>query len=644
MNILTALILIAVGADDVFIYVDIWDQVKAEFPSHSMSLWVSKTLRHAAVSIFVTSLTTAAAFYANYVSDISSVKCFGIFSGTAILVNFALMVTWIPAVIVCVERCSQKCCSKVKCCSCYERLSSLVTRCLDIIFGKALPWIVIKLWIPLLILLLALGVGSLVVVYYTPKLELPSTDGFMVFHESNPIERFDKTLDMNFKFIQEREAFRGYNMDAVALFGVHAKDNGNHIDPDDEGHLELDTSFDIAHPDSQLFLKQFCDDLKSASFADSITAAIPCSMDLFSEIIQRPCVSELLSPCCGQPSFPVSRDVFQQCFVNSMLYVKQCLQVYRMMMLPYFDRNTTTIKAIEAEFYTTQVWTPSFDPMDKLYRTMENFMSNKLKSAPDPLKTGWFTSYFDFYDLQLSLSTGTYIAMGISLLVSFVVLFLISLNLLITVYAILTIGFTITSTVAALVLLGWELNILESVTISLAVGLSIDFSIHYGVAYKLSTSEDRKQCVRDSFQRVGSAVAMAALTTFLAGACIMPSHILSYVQLGTFLMLVMTFSWLYATFFFQALCAGLGPQGKCCQIPNFALRRESSVSGSPVKTAVDSPVKTGIDFATKSTRVNGSSPVLDPEVSVYPILEKEDSDKQRQDLDAQFAEKCSQNL
>ena len=41
----------------------------------------------------------------------------------------------------------------------------------------------------------------------------------------------------------------------------------------------------------------------------------------------------------------------------------------------------------------------------------------------------------------------------------------------------------------------------------------------------------------------------------------LPSTILSYQQFGTFLMVVMFYSWLYSTFFFLPLCAIIGPKG-----------------------------------------------------------------------------------
>ena len=59
---------------------------------------------------------------------------------------------------------------------------------------------------------------------------------------------------------------------------------------------------------------------------------------------------------------------------------------------------------------------------------------------------------------------------------------------------------------------------------------------------------------------------MAAITTFLAGLSVMPSHVLAYIRLGTFLMLVMAFSWFYASFFFLAILRVIGPNGNFCQI------------------------------------------------------------------------------
>ena len=107
--------------------------------------------------------------------------------------------------------------------------------------------------------------------------------------------------------------------------------------------------------------------------------------------------------------------------------------------------------------------------------------------------------------------------------------------------------------------------------------------------------------------RVGSVVTAAALSSFLAGLLVLPSTIDAYRQLGKFLMLVMSISWLYATFFFQSLLRVLGPLGsfgqfhiplcQCC----YCECREKHVDKT-VYTMSESTVS-----SSSTNHVNGSS-------------------------------------
>jgi len=65
-----------IGADDAFIFCKVWQCAKAEKNSGSLVKLVHDTLRHATMSMFVTSLTTAAAFYASFISSITAIGCF----------------------------------------------------------------------------------------------------------------------------------------------------------------------------------------------------------------------------------------------------------------------------------------------------------------------------------------------------------------------------------------------------------------------------------------------------------------------------------------------------------------------------------------------------------------------------------------
>jgi predicted RND superfamily exporter protein len=61
---------------------------------------MSKTLKHAASSMFVTSFTTSAAFFTNMLTNISFVQVFGVYTGTCILLYFFITVTAIAAFAV----------------------------------------------------------------------------------------------------------------------------------------------------------------------------------------------------------------------------------------------------------------------------------------------------------------------------------------------------------------------------------------------------------------------------------------------------------------------------------------------------------------------------------------------------------------
>ena len=147
--------------------------------------------------------------------------------------------------------------------------------------------------------------------------------------------------------------------------------------------------------------------------------------------------------------------------------------------------------------------------------------------------------------------------LGLALLIAVIVVFLATLNIGLSLLAVLTICGVIFVSMAILVFMGWKLNILESVAITLAIGLSVDFTLHYGVMYKKALkskfhdeSKIKESSVVYAISHIGGPVTMAAFTTLLPGLCLLPSRVLAYIQIGTFIIVLMAISWLLATFFF----------------------------------------------------------------------------------------------
>mmetsp|Transcript_59645 Transcript_59645/g.136805 ORF Transcript_59645/g.136805 Transcript_59645/m.136805 type:complete len:1076 (-) Transcript_59645:308-3535(-) len=102
MHILAFFVVLGIGADDIFVFLDAWRQSKA-LPAH-ISATLESRLAHAyrrtAFAVFNTSFTTAIAFFATGLSTIMPIAAFGIYAALCIIVNFALVVTWWPTAII----------------------------------------------------------------------------------------------------------------------------------------------------------------------------------------------------------------------------------------------------------------------------------------------------------------------------------------------------------------------------------------------------------------------------------------------------------------------------------------------------------------------------------------------------------------
>ena len=390
---------------------------------------------------------------------------------------------------------------------------------------------------------------------------------FQVFAKDHPFEVYDFVMKDEFWF----EKAAGASIPTLPLtlvWGVIPRDSGDPLNPYSKVTLDFDPTLNVSSPRAQRWLLRFCQALRSTTLYQRTSGLqlTNCYIENFRRFMQRGCEGvngEDHAPCCRASHFPFSSRVFQKCIrvYRSVLAQTRDLYFSNSQAGLRYSKETGNIVALIVEFNSRQPFSFSYESTREFYAHMENWTSTYLRSAPVGLRQGWFVSYLEFYDLQNSIAHGTLLAIGVAIAVATVVAFLTTLNVLITLHAMISIAGCIFTTVAILVLLGWELNILESVTISIAVGLSIDFTLHYAMAYRLAPHLERELRVLTSLSRMGSPVAMAALTTFLAGLVMMPSTVLAYRKLGTFLMVIMSMSWAFATFFFQSLLRILGPPG-----------------------------------------------------------------------------------
>ncbi|CAK1552865.1 unnamed protein product [Leptosia nina] len=199
------------------------------------------------------------------------------------------------------------------------------------------------------------------------------------------------------------------------------------------------------------------------------------------------------------------------------------------------------------------------------------------------MANGWFVSDLQFYDLQRTLASGTVMALLLSAALGFIVLIPSTFNLVVSICALVAMIFSSTATIAILVLSGWKLNILESVSISTSAGLAVDFSLHYALSYT-NASGTKSARVKYALSTSSGPTAAAAFTSGLAGIFLLRSNLLPYSQIGMFLALIMSISWLYATFFLCSLLQIFGRSSSKDIVPEekkTASRVSSICSGVP---------------------------------------------------------------
>jgi predicted RND superfamily exporter protein len=410
------------------------------------------------------------------------------------------------------------------------------------------------------------------------------------------------------------------------VFGIQDKDTGRVFNPDDDGHLVYDKSFDFLDEKSQLWLNDFInksiasrrdlflvDDIVSEWKTYLFQMQMICSNTL--DIDETKMNTEIFLPY-PRKKLSKCRDEVNDLLVNS------TVENFENLMSSFprrivFMANGSEVNGLLLRINANRTFI-DYETVRDYYLDLKQFHEEQFAQAPDGFKSAWFISIaFALYDLQYQLITGTYSSLVASMAIALIILLLTSGNIFISLFAIVTISFSIADTIAVFVFLGWDLSILESVVIIMSVGLSVDFSCHYGVAYinadveavhgkanssfcsggennqeengdsamaskpkrNSSQSKSKEKCkfvrnfvrcyrhnnkerfvrINDIFSRVGSAVLMAAFTTFLAGLSMFPSSLVSFSKMGQFLVLVMCFSYMYATFFFVPMCALFGP-------------------------------------------------------------------------------------
>ncbi|KRY16692.1 Tripartite motif-containing protein 67 [Trichinella patagoniensis] len=556
MNLLVIVLLIGIGADDTFVLKYVFDTSKKQGAKTIAPEDIVDALSYAALSMLITSVTTAAAFFSSLTSNVIVIKCFAVFAGTTMLMNYLLVVSFMPASLIILERYVNPLYERW----CPKRLNALVVQAYasgaiasNFLMQICLPFVLQRLRAYVIAafgLLLAL---SFFLVFYKPGLSLPKRNPILLFQPSHPFEWYDDQMELHFRFALARYCMP---IKVSLVWGfVPSEVGGSHFDPFSYGQLAQDARFK-ANLETLRDLQAVCDRLaKEPAFnydGDCFAHAF------FKWSKQQVCVGEGESCCAYLSKYFDQRNV-QPCVAA----FTRTTDVFSGSPIIRYDNDAVVGFVIYLE--TRHNWTTDYDKLKHFQDDIESTVRRVLgESRTATLKRGWPVTTdsmtTSWYDLQKELLLGTPTSIILSILIAFIVAVCVTRTVVLSFLSILSISAVILDTIAVLVLLGWRLNVVESTIIILTIGLSFDYTLHYAVAYKFASLGSRDDKVMTVLKYIGVPVTLSALTTLLAGLAMLPSNVMAYTQIGFFMILMSLISWLNSSLCYLSLLAVWGPQ------------------------------------------------------------------------------------
>ncbi|KRY41201.1 Protein dispatched -like protein 1 [Trichinella spiralis] len=529
INLLTLIMVIGIGADDAFILHQAWKMAEKEDGENSSEDVIRNTLSHASTAMFVTSATTAAAFFSNLLSPIVVLRCFGLFAGIAILCNYMFTILWLPAVIVLLRRynCKRDSGCKLNIASRLFTVNTMREHGNKLASPSRLLVKFISEFDTMLMLIVGgVGLAAALAFFVGPSLQLPHIDHFQFFKMSHPTERWPFEQKKRFAFTEKAADLP---MIMSVVWGLREESSPKQFEPTDYGQLEI-LPFTLGNNVSVKWMMQFCSRIAAQPFTNALrlSSTASCFLPSFiSSLQEENCGSDR---CCGDYVDSFNASQFERCLRKTMIEYRPFLEQpdSGLLMGPLFDRRTNRLAVVIVTYISTYNFSYAFNEMRQFYDEIGSWMEKELETAPEELKGAWFV---------------------------IVVLLLTTRNVLVITMAMMTIVAVILTLSVCLVLLEWQLNVIESTTLTLATGLSFDYTLHYAATYLLVRRTGSRKPVEEIFCKVGSPVFMSMLTTAVGGLCMTFSSVYAYYQVGVFMLLLASISWGYATFLFLPMCS-----------------------------------------------------------------------------------------
>ena len=613
INFLIIFVVLGIGADDVFVFMDAFhqsvDELKAKGVTPTLPKRIKHTMNRAIHAIFVTSFTTSAAFLATALSPLIPLRSFGIFSALVIFCVFAINAVVLPPLTVMYARnmLGRTWFESAKALTCglmpiapFEGpAATLPESAKDVGVGKSAAagkYDVAKMrrtekffyvtyftflkgpakWAIVLAFagVFAGGVASWV------SLEVPK-DPEQWFPGSHMFQQYQ---DIGSSKVMLGGG-AGSVLDVNIVWGLAGLDDTGTDSwlPSDLGVPVYDAAFDLSTAAAQAWLMQTYESLKTAPCdakacdGDVLVNPLRAIRNVLAETDATGALADGFYVWLRQQdasyaaAHPVSAPVTGDDF-NEKLCVYSKLDTAKMRYpshVGYFTNDCSETPTPAPKYILIEATSSIRMPQAALdfqgaQKEWAKFTDSVNANAPAELAGAKETSTNVFWlwsVTSLSLMDNVYLGLAVCFPGVFFVLTLSTGNVVLAFYSTVTIA-GIVSTVIGIGaggIMGWDLGTTEAIAAVITIGFSVDYCVHLANAYIENDAKDRETRTRIALTTMGISVTAGAITTIIAGAFLGLCILTFFVKFSFLICWTIISSYLWAVVFFGALCMAMGP-------------------------------------------------------------------------------------
>ena len=598
-------IVLAIGADDVFVFVDAWRQSFYAGPdvNRDLATRMSWVYRRAGLAMLITSLTTCASFIAMALSsrEIPDLQNFGIFTALVIAIDYALVMTWLTAIVVIwhnnFEMKPGLCCaccgtadSGGKCCrgGCdllctYERAelatstqvaqsggaASVAKSRFTRFFEDGFPFRIVRnRWSRATSIVLMLAVlGPMI---WQVSLLEPQTNPQQFLPDDHPFQRF---TDANAQFYTSNE---DETVVVSIVWGIDESaplDTGGVnrlLDPEDKGSVNYNPSFalDAAAQEAMLdaCARLEASDLvfsKLSSVDDTEHKEVWCWIREFRQWVvgaqsssfpvQSNVVQTVLdwrdAVVAGGNEFPWSQDLgFADSLGQATILWTRVRAGTKLNKNAFFPANE-----IRSDYY--EKWEAWLDGLNAN-------ATASLGLAMQTLEEEGTANKWVYMVLQELYTRMAAVGVGVGLAVAAVVLLCATRNFIASFLCMVSIASVLLTVIGCTVAMGWQLGSSEALCFMTLTGFAVDYVVHLAHSYMESGSGAALARTHDALRDMGISVFWGMATSFVAALALSLCQLQFLSKFGSFFLLTVSFAFVWSMLFLMPLLAAIGPRSE----------------------------------------------------------------------------------